>query len=60
MQAIIATFIIILAILADYFWLDATKKRWGWMRDWSTLSKVFFFSGFITVLTVCKPPLQAS
>lgn len=46
MNPFIAIFIIVLAILADYFWFGVDKKRWGWMKDWSKLSKGLFFSGF--------------
>ncbi|MGN8644572.1 hypothetical protein ACTNEO_00620 [Gracilibacillus sp. HCP3S3_G5_1] len=49
MQVIIAGIIIILSIVADYFWFDVNKKRWGWRRGWSTRNKVLFFSGFIVV-----------
>ncbi len=49
MQAIIAALVIIVAIIADYFWFDVSEKRWGWMRGWSTRNKVLFFSGFLVV-----------
>ncbi|MEH7236819.1 hypothetical protein [Bacillus sp. JJ1562] len=51
MSPFIAFFIIVLAVFADYFWLDIDKKRWGWMKNWSKLNKGLFFSGF-TVVTV--------
>ncbi|MEH7386409.1 hypothetical protein V7147_13530 [Bacillus sp. JJ1521] len=51
MSPFIALFILVLAVLADYFWLDVDKKRWGWMKNWSKQNKVLFFSGF-TVVTV--------
>lgn len=41
--------IIIAAVLADYFWFDVDKKRWGWMKNWSSLNKSLLFSGFIIV-----------
>lgn len=51
MSPFIALFIIVLAVLADYFLFDVDKKRWGWMKNWSKLNKGLFFSGF-TVVTV--------
>lgn len=49
MSPFIAFLIIILAVLADYFWFDVDKKRWGWMKNWSKLNKGLFFSGFIVI-----------
>ncbi|WP_075980136.1 hypothetical protein [Bacillus massilinigeriensis] len=49
MSPFIALFIIILAVLADCFWFDVDKKRWGWMKNWSKLNKGLFFSGFIVI-----------
>ena len=45
MSPIIIAIIIIAAVLADYFWFDIDKKRWGWMNSWSILNKTLFFSG---------------
>ncbi len=39
--------IIVLTVLVDYFLLDVNKKRWGWMKNWTNLSKGLFFTGFI-------------
>jgi hypothetical protein len=41
--------IIILTLVVDFYWLDTDRKRWGWMRHWSTRNKVIFFGGFIAV-----------
>ena len=41
--------IIFLTVIADFFWLDSDRKRWGWMKTWSNQNKVIFFSGFILV-----------
>jgi len=41
--------IIVLTVLVDYFLLDVNKKRWGWMKTWTNLSKGFLFVGFIIV-----------
>lgn len=41
--------IIVLTVLVDCFFLDVNKKRWGWMKNWTNLSKRFFFVGFIIV-----------
>ena len=49
MSPFIVIFIIVLAIIADFFWFDVDKKRWGWMKSWSNLHKVLFFSGFVVV-----------
>ncbi|MEK5440962.1 hypothetical protein [Fredinandcohnia sp. FSL W7-1320] len=46
MSPFLALFIILFAIVADYFWFDTDKKRWGWMKNWSKLSKGLFFLGF--------------
>lgn len=43
MSPFLALFIILFAIVADYFWFDTDKKRWGWMKNWSKLSKGLFF-----------------
>ena len=43
MNPFIAIFIIVVTILADYLWFDVDKKRWGWMKNWSKLSKGLFF-----------------
>ena len=47
MSPIIVLLIIVLAVIADYFLFDVDKKRWGWMKNWSNLQKVLFFSGFV-------------
>ena len=49
MNFAIPLIIIILAVLADYFWFDVDKKRWGWMKNWSAFYKSLFFFGFIVV-----------
>ncbi|CAI9392338.1 MULTISPECIES: hypothetical protein [unclassified Bacillus (in: firmicutes)] len=49
MNSFIVIIIIVLAIIADFFWFDVDKKRWGWMKNWSNLQKVLFFSGFAVV-----------
>ncbi|MCP3738036.1 hypothetical protein, partial [Rossellomorea sp. BNER] len=41
--------IIILTVIADYYWFDTDRKRWGWMKNWSNPNKVIFFSGFTIV-----------
>jgi hypothetical protein len=49
MSPIIVLLIIVLAVIIDCFWFDVDKKRWGWMKNWSNLQKVLFFSGFVVV-----------
>jgi hypothetical protein len=49
MSLAISLIIIILVVLADYFWFDADKKRWGWMKNWSAFNKGIFFFSFIVV-----------
>lgn len=49
MSPIIVLLIIVLAVIMDYFLFDVDKKRWGWMKNWSNLQKVLFFSGFVVV-----------
>ena len=47
MSPIIVLLIIVLAVIMDYFWFDVDKKRWGWMKNWSILKKILFFSSFV-------------
>lgn len=47
MSSIIVLLIIVLAVIFDSFLFDVDKKRWGWMKNWSNLQKVLFFSGFV-------------
>lgn len=49
MNPFLAFFIIGLAALADCYWFDVDKKRWGWMKNWSNFSKSLFFVGFAIV-----------
>jgi hypothetical protein len=49
MGSFVALGIILLAVVADYYWFDVDKKRWGWMKNWSKFSKGLFFTGFIIV-----------
>ncbi|TYS68117.1 hypothetical protein FZC76_10215 [Sutcliffiella horikoshii] len=49
MNSFLIFLILILTIFIDYYWLDTDRKRWGWMKNWSTRYKVFFFIGFIAV-----------
>lgn len=52
MSPIIVLLIIVLAVIMDYFLFDVDKKRWGWMKNWSNLKKVMFFSSFVVVSVV--------
>ncbi|SFJ87556.1 hypothetical protein SAMN04488574_13215 [Bacillus sp. 71mf] len=36
--------LIILAVLADYYWLDMDSKRWGWFKKGSKKQKAIFFT----------------
>ena len=47
MSPVIVLLIIVIAVIADYFLFDINKKRWGWMKNWSNLQKVLFFSSFV-------------
>ncbi|WP_404430916.1 hypothetical protein [Sutcliffiella horikoshii] len=49
MNYLLIFIILIFTVFIDYYWLDTDRKRWGWMKDWSTRNKVLFFSGFIAV-----------
>ncbi|GKU82939.1 hypothetical protein [Niallia sp. NCCP-28] len=49
MSSFVVIFIIVLAVIADFFWFDVYKKRWGWMKNWSNFQKALFFSGFAIV-----------
>ncbi|ARI77783.1 hypothetical protein [Halobacillus mangrovi] len=52
MGAFAALFLLILAVVIDYFWLDADRKRWGWMKGWSAFRKTLFIIGFFVVSTL--------
>lgn len=49
MGSFVIFLIIVLTVIIDCYWLDTDRKRWGWMKNWSNLNKVIFFSGFIIV-----------
>ncbi len=49
MGAFSAFLLIVVAVAVDFFWFDVDRKRWGWMKNWSKLHKIMFFSGFIAV-----------
>ncbi|WP_263622009.1 hypothetical protein [Halobacillus litoralis] len=49
---ITAFIIIIAAVVADIFLFDQDRKRWGWMKGWSTFHKALFLSGFVVVTFV--------
>ncbi|NRD76578.1 hypothetical protein HPT25_03615 [Bacillus sp. BRMEA1] len=51
MSSFLSVFIIELAVLADYFWFDVDKKRWGWLKNLSKLNKVLFFLG-LTIISI--------
>lgn len=40
-------FIIVLAVIADYYLFDVDRKRWGWLKTGSKLTKGLFVSGLI-------------
>ncbi|MBT2218100.1 hypothetical protein KK120_20055 [Virgibacillus dakarensis] len=52
MSSFIVIFIIVLAVIADFFWFDVDKKRWGWMKNWSNFKKFIFFSGFVVASVI--------
>ncbi|WP_416150080.1 hypothetical protein ACM26V_03520 [Salipaludibacillus sp. HK11] len=49
MGPILVFLIIIFTVVIDFYWLDRDRKRWGWMKSWSTRNKALFFIGFIVV-----------
>ncbi len=49
MNTFLIFILLIFTVIIDYYWLDTDRKRWGWMKNWSTRNKVLFFSGFIAV-----------
>ncbi len=49
MNSFLIFILLIFTVIIDYYWLDTDRKRWGWMKNWSTRNKVLFFSGFIAV-----------
>ena len=49
-MGILATLIIIiLVVIADVFMFDKDRKRWGWMKGWTIVQKLIFFTIFIIV-----------
>ena len=49
-MGILATLIIIiLVVIADVFMFDKDRKRWGWMKEWTIVQKLIFFTIFIIV-----------
>ncbi|MDL4839430.1 hypothetical protein [Aquibacillus rhizosphaerae] len=59
MGPFIAMLIIAVAVVADFFWFDIDRKRWGWMKNWSSRQKVLFFSGFAIVISLVYIGLSA-
>ncbi|WP_254854011.1 hypothetical protein [Halobacillus salinus] len=55
----LAIVIIVGAVVIDFLWLDRDRKRWGWMKSWSTFHKVLFFAGFFVVSTCIYLGLSA-
>ncbi|WP_404470445.1 hypothetical protein [Sutcliffiella horikoshii] len=49
MNSFLIFIILIFTVVIDYYLLGTDRKRWGWMKNWSTRNKVIFFSGFIAV-----------
>ncbi|TRZ40154.1 hypothetical protein CEQ21_04225 [Niallia circulans] len=49
MSSFLVFFIVILAVVVDFFWLDKKRKRWGWMNSWSKRDKILFFVGFLAI-----------
>jgi len=41
----LALSIVAVCIILDYFWFDNYGKRWGWIKEWSTLQKGLLFLG---------------
>lgn len=61
MSPFLAFLIISVAIILDYYWFDANKRRWGWMKNWSKLQKrIFIFVVIIAggVVTYLIPDIQ--
>jgi len=42
--------IIALAVIADFYWLDVDKKRWGWMKNSSKQNRILFFIAYLVAL----------
>ncbi|SDJ09346.1 hypothetical protein [Salimicrobium halophilum] len=49
MEIFTALLIVVVAVIADFFWFDVDRKRWGWMKNWTRFQKGLFFSGFAVV-----------
>lgn len=49
MSSFLVFFIVFLAVIVDFCWLDKNRKRWGWMNSWTKRGKVFFFVGFLGI-----------
>ncbi|SFF66746.1 hypothetical protein SAMN05216353_1052 [Halobacillus alkaliphilus] len=47
MEIIVALFVIVLAVVLDFFWFDVDRKRWGWMKKWTKVQRAIFLTGLI-------------
>lgn len=47
MDVLVVSIVILLSVVLDYFWFDRDRKRWGWMKHWTSLQKGLFLSSFI-------------
>ncbi|WP_078380764.1 hypothetical protein [Sutcliffiella halmapala] len=52
MGSFVIFLLIVLTVIIDFYWFDTDRKRWGWMRNWSKLNKIIFFSGFLIVSSI--------
>lgn len=50
MRTLTIVVILIVALILDFFWLDASRKRWGWMKGWSNFNKTLFISGVLIAI----------
>ncbi|MFZ0369516.1 MAG: hypothetical protein WAM07_07935 [Halobacillus sp.] len=49
MEIVAALFVIVLAVVADFFWFDVDRKRWGWMKKWTKVQRAMFLTGLVTI-----------
>ncbi|MGM9988000.1 MAG: hypothetical protein ACI35O_12335 [Bacillaceae bacterium] len=52
MSWIVVLLIVLLAAVADYYWLDQESKRWNWFKNLSIKSRIAITSGFLILSVV--------
>jgi len=48
-EIVAALMVIVLAVVADFFWFDVDRKRWGWTKKWTKVQRAMFLTGLIFI-----------